>query len=693
MLEKHKMLMDAETDLCIQVASDFLTLAEKELSAFIRAVDKLFGGEQARQSALDWIEELGHVDWPSGESIPDWRRATVGASARLGALSRPHRHDSEEIRSMNAIASTPIDAEAKNAPTSGRLFFLDLSGGRILSANPDGSDLKTIINEGRKLPDGLVLDVAAGHIYWTNMGDPNSNDGSIMRSELNGQNMITIVPPGGTFTPKQLQLEKRSGKLYWSDREGMRVMRVNLDGSQIETLVDTSSGDSRPGSDPRKWCVGIAVDTDGGKFYWTQKGGHHAGLGRIFRANIQVPPGQSAENRRDIELLYDNLPEPIDLDLDPVHRTLYWTDRGDPPRGNTVNRAPMDPEAENGKEPEILFTHLMEAIGLALDLKGGRMFITDLGGSVYSANLDGSNRMTLLFAEGNLTGIAYAEVPPADRGGASQVTGVPEETNMEDNTPVKLNGGIMSIATGTSLIRPEPGLLGQTVVVIGGSAGIGLETARRARAEGARLILAARNPERLEHASRELGPLSSMAFDATNFDQLKQFFDGLPARIDHVLVTGPGPYYAPLAELEIEKARRDVEAHLMLPLQVARYAAKKVRPGGTLLFMGGTGGRRAAPGLALVSALTAALPALTRDLALELAPVRVNLIAAGFVDTSLSASLLGDQLDARREQLRATLPIRRVVGPEDVAALAVHLMTNTALTGATYDIDGGQQLA
>src|ERR1700688_111146 len=250
----------------------------------------------------------------------------------------------------------------------------------------------------------------------------------------------------------------------------------------------------------------------------------------------------------------------------------------------------------------------------------------------------------------------------------------------------------MSIAPSTSPIKPDPGLLGQTVVVIGGSSGIGLETARRARAEGAKLILAARDPEHLEHVSRELGPLSTAAFDATNFDQLKKFFDELPTPIDHVLVTGPGPYYSPLAELDIEKARRDVEAHLLLPLQVARYAAKKVRPEGTLLFMGGTGGRHAAPGLALVSALTAALPAMTKNLALELAPVRVNLIAAGFVDTPLSASLLGDRLDARREQLRTKLPIRRVVGPADVAALAGHLMTNTAVTGATYDIDGGQQL-
>ncbi|HXU97794.1 MAG TPA: SDR family oxidoreductase [Jiangellaceae bacterium] len=237
----------------------------------------------------------------------------------------------------------------------------------------------------------------------------------------------------------------------------------------------------------------------------------------------------------------------------------------------------------------------------------------------------------------------------------------------------------------------ERDLLGQTLVVIGGSAGIGFETARLARDEGAAVIITARNPDRLHHAGLELGA-SIAAFDATDFDRLKRFFDELPTPIDHVLVTGPGPYYAPLAELDIEEVRRDVDAHLLLPLQVARNAVGKVRPGGTLLFMGGTGGRRTAPGLSVISALSAALPALTKNLALELAPIRVNLIAAGFVDTPLSATLLGDQLDARREQLRTTLPIRRVVGPADIAALAVHLMTNTALTGATFDIDGGQQL-
>jgi NAD(P)-dependent dehydrogenase (short-subunit alcohol dehydrogenase family) len=249
----------------------------------------------------------------------------------------------------------------------------------------------------------------------------------------------------------------------------------------------------------------------------------------------------------------------------------------------------------------------------------------------------------------------------------------------------------MSTAT-PSPLRREPLLDGQTVVVIGGSAGIGLETARLAHAEGAKLVLAARNPERLQHAASEFATAMSVAFDATDFERLAQFFDELPTPIDHVLVTGPGPYYAPLAEFDFERARRDIESHLFLPLQVARHAASKVRPGGTLLFMGGTGGRRTAKGFALISALTAAMPAITKNLALELAPVRVNLIAAGFVDTPLSASLLGDQLDARREQLRATLPIRCVVGPADVAALAVHIMTNTALTGATFDIDGGQQL-
>ncbi len=234
-------------------------------------------------------------------------------------------------------------------------------------------------------------------------------------------------------------------------------------------------------------------------------------------------------------------------------------------------------------------------------------------------------------------------------------------------------------------------LAGQTVVVIGGSAGIGLGTARLARAAGAEVVLTGRNPERLEGAAREIGARSTAAFDATDSAALERFFDDLATPVDHVMVTAGSPYYAPMAEMDLDKVREDVEAHLLLPLRVGRLAVGRVRPGGTLLFIGGTGGRRPDIGLVMVSAITAAMPALVANMAIEIAPVRVNLIAAGFVNTPLSAALLGDDLDRRRDQLRATLPIGRVVGPDDVGALAVHLMANTALTGATYDIDGGQQ--
>ena len=235
-------------------------------------------------------------------------------------------------------------------------------------------------------------------------------------------------------------------------------------------------------------------------------------------------------------------------------------------------------------------------------------------------------------------------------------------------------------------------LTDQTVVVIGGSAGIGLETARLARAAGADVVVVGRDPGRLARAAESVGAVSSAAFDAGDPDRLARFFDELPGPVDHVLSTAGRPYYGLLADMDFAAARRSLDEHFWLMFHLARIAVDRVRPAGSLLFMGGTGGRRPGAGLGVITAMTAALPALTASLALEIAPVRVNLIAAGFVDTPLSAELLGDGLDARRDQLRATLPIGRVVGPEDVAALAVHLMANTALTGATYDIDGGQQL-
>jgi len=228
--------------------------------------------------------------------------------------------------------------------------------------------------------------------------------------------------------------------------------------------------------------------------------------------------------------------------------------------------------------------------------------------------------------------------------------------------------------------------------VIGGSAGMGLETARQARAEGAKLVLTGRNPERLQRAADELEAQTTSAFDASNDGALAQFFRDLPGPIDHVMVTAGRPTYGRMLEMDLAEVRAAIDEHLIMYIQVARYATPKMKPGGSLVFLGGTGSRRPGIGLGIASTITVALPSLIANLALEVMPIRVNLIAAGFVDTPLSAELLGDELENRRKQLRDTNPIRRVVESADVAALAVHLMTNTALTGATYDIDGGQSL-
>ncbi|WP_368621779.1 3-hydroxyacyl-CoA dehydrogenase [Paraburkholderia sp. BR13444] len=300
---------------------------------------------------------------------------------------------------------TNSSSVSQDTVCSGRLFLLELSSNSIYSMNPDGSDRKTIVTDCH-LPDGIAVDAHAGHIYWTNMGHAlSANDGSIERADLDGNNRVVIVPQGLTHTPKQLQLDRDGGKLYWCDREGMRVMRVNCDGSDIETLVETGRGDNDR-HDQNRWCVGVAVDRVHQKLYWTQKGPDNGDQGRILRADLEIPSGEDPATRSDIEVLFDHLPEPIDLEFDEENRVLYWTDRGDPPRGNTVNRAPADEAAT----PEIVITHLLEGIGITLDVAGSRMFVTDLGGSVYSAQLDGSNLRNFLYAQGNLTGVAYAEV-------------------------------------------------------------------------------------------------------------------------------------------------------------------------------------------------------------------------------------------------------------------------------------------
>jgi hypothetical protein len=302
-----------------------------------------------------------------------------------------------------AVATKPKPTASRKSAV-GRLIVLELSGDRIHSMNPDGSDRKTIVTDCR-LPDGIAVDVEAGHIYWTNMGIPSLDDGTIERADLDGGNRRVIVPQGVTHTPKQIHLDKEGGKLYWCDREGMRVMRANVDGSHAETLVRTGDAAGDRGNQTR-WCVGITIDPVRQQIYWTQKGPDKGNQGRMFRAGVEIPDGETATNRSDIEVLFDNLPEPIDLELDLANRVLYWTDRGDPPRGNTVNCAPIDKQAQ----PKILITHLMETIGIALDVPGNQMFITDFAGSLYSADLDGRNKRNFLYAQGNLTGIAYFEM-------------------------------------------------------------------------------------------------------------------------------------------------------------------------------------------------------------------------------------------------------------------------------------------
>src|SRR6266545_2367023 len=369
------------------------------LEAIIKSLGTPEITDELKQTIVDGVSQIA-----GNASVDQLAQKENEELLELIKLRSKNQSNSSTSTKANNEGARNSQLGSNGNPTE-RVFFLDASGGRLQSLNPDGSDRRVILEKLKRLPDGIEVDAEAGHIYWTNMGNPTKNDGSIERSDLDGTNRKTIVPEGATFTPKQLKLDKKGGKVYWSDREGMRVMRANLNGSEIETLVDTSEGETRPGRDATKWCVGMAVDHDGGKVYWTQKGGDNASEGRICRANLEIPKGKNAVNRTDIELFLDRLPEPIDLDLDLNNQIIYWTDRGNPPQGNTVSRASLD----NGKDQQILVNDLMEGIGLSLDLKNGRMFFSDLGGSVYSAKLDGSEKKALVFAQGNLTGVAYAE--------------------------------------------------------------------------------------------------------------------------------------------------------------------------------------------------------------------------------------------------------------------------------------------
>ncbi len=315
-----------------------------------------------------------------------------------------------------APASTPdggSGATGPSGPPNGTptVFFLDALFGRVLTAPADGSPSKVISSQGSSTPDGVVVDVPNGFVYWTNMGAPDANDGFILRTKLDGSAQTTIVPAGGTFTPKQLKLDAAHGVLYWSDREGMKIQRVNVDGSKLETLVTIADGDTAR-ADATNWAVGIALDVPHGKMYWTQKGPTDGGVGTIRRADIEIPAGEDAAHRTDIEILFSGLAEPIDMDVDLGKRQMYWTDRGD----NTVSRAPMDPPAgfnpASRTDRTILEHGAGQAIGISLDLPRNTMYYTSLDtGTVWKAALDGSGATGMLKNQGSLTGIALVNLP------------------------------------------------------------------------------------------------------------------------------------------------------------------------------------------------------------------------------------------------------------------------------------------
>ncbi|KAK7514039.1 hypothetical protein IWZ03DRAFT_444692 [Phyllosticta citriasiana] len=288
--------------------------------------------------------------------------------------------------------------------------------GRVVEVSSDGKNLRTLF-ENELLPDGVDVSPSQNRIFWTCMGMPGAPDGAIYSASLDGSDRRTLVSGGVINTPKQLVIEHASQKLYFSDREGLRVMRCNYDGSDLETLIlNGDSNDAAQRNDLSRWCVGITVVPQLGKFFWTQKGVPKSNTGRIFCANIATPPGQSPSARSDVHCVLEGLPEPIDLDFHAESSSLYWTDRGELPFGNSLNRirigasgaaVPFEGLTEARFQHQIVARKFNEAIGLRIDAANGHVYVSDLGGSLYRVNLDGSDRTRLLLDDTcTFTGIA-----------------------------------------------------------------------------------------------------------------------------------------------------------------------------------------------------------------------------------------------------------------------------------------------
>lgn len=368
-----------------------------------------------------YIDERGLPDTPVKFLNKYIEEGRLGAKSDKGGLLPPKDTTSKADKDKKG------DQDNKNVPL---LYFLDIglaadnpldvfSAGRILVGGTDGRALKSLVVD-QVTPDGIDISLSSGKLFWTSMGAPSENDGSVWSANLDGSDTTTVVPKGAVHTPKQLIIDHANSKLYFADREGLRVMRSNFDGSDLETIVVTGNWqDEDDAADQTKWCVGINVSASTGKFYWTQKGPSKGNKGRIFRANIALKEGETAENRTDIETLFQNLPEPIDLDIDEEDNLLYWSDRGELPLGNSINRAQLDTvkpvtdartTSRPGKDYEMIARSLHEAIGIKLDTKDRRMYTTDLGGTVYRFNMDGSEKQKLYEGAGAFAGIALAHI-------------------------------------------------------------------------------------------------------------------------------------------------------------------------------------------------------------------------------------------------------------------------------------------
>jgi 3-hydroxyacyl-CoA dehydrogenase len=349
----------------------------------------------------------------------DWLQKNYVEKGKLGAKSgKGGLYPAGETTKSSKDKSGHHDNLA--AP---RLYFLDIgmgsnvsdltkamTSGSVMTASADGSNVRTLVS-GQSMPDGIDVSISAGKLFWTNMGkSPSANNGSVMSSNLDGSEVQIVISEGQVHTPKQIKIDHQNQKLYFCDREGMRIHRCDFDGGNHQIILQTGDHSASDVEDQTKWCVGVAVDAKAGKFYWSQKGPSKGGKGRIFRANTQMPDGDTASSRSDIEVLFDKLPEPIDLEFEEESQTLYWTDRGEYPLGNTLNSAYVGTRNVEDGQVKTLARHFHEAIGLKIDVVNQHIYITDLGGTVYRFNIDGSEKKKIYETDSAYSGIALAHL-------------------------------------------------------------------------------------------------------------------------------------------------------------------------------------------------------------------------------------------------------------------------------------------